>query len=689
MATRWRRAIAATIAALLAAGLLILWWLWPRESQRPWLVLFYVSCDDPEANVERFFLTELRREVLPLGAPSNATFAMLVDRIEGGGEGDDRRKIDGEAGAEDWTRGRLFRVKEGGTLAEERPTWLPEEPDPEMGQSGTLRSFVRFGVEQWGKDRSVALVVCGHGVGARWIGNDVTPSGGDQLTVTELRDALRSGPRLEAVVLYACTMATLETALALPSTRLLVASQELVDATWTGGATPEEAHSYGLDLTACGSLADRPTPSAFATSLIERYFSTNPPPPSSTDEADWARAKTLSSTRLTQPRFLFESTSTAGRVSGALDALSRALNARLRDAATRDTFRTALAAARAAVETFGADPRLVGNGNPPDLVDLSDLAAQVADRVHDDEVDGLCQALEERVAQSCASRAGDDHPRAHGLSIWFPYPIQEGDESAYRELAVCDAWLDTLVLLRASSEPPVPVTYSVEEEAAPPEGKSPAWDGQWSGPGPSSAWIVARSSSGSGELELVMPVRVGDDGVRWTWDGLVPEVRSGPSNARFAFTASRTVDAKQGVVVAVCPATWERPGRPPVPAALEWRLTLSQNATMPASAKFLRCVASTPQGARYVASLRPGDRLRPLRPRTLLPGGRWTLGAAAADQETLVVHGSAAGAPTLALRAARLPAGRWSAGLLLPDAGPAVVVRRNGVVVPPKAQGAN
>ncbi|MCC7139016.1 MAG: hypothetical protein IT460_11390 [Planctomycetes bacterium] len=669
---RLRRWVSVAVAVGLLAILgVLLWWFWPPERERPWLVLCYVCADEADFS-EPFFLDELRREVLPAGVGSEARTVLLVDRhfddTAGPNATDaDAAAIDGESAPYDSRPARLYLVKSDGALAEQEASWLSTTADADMGATETLQSFVHDAVGRWGENRSVALVVCGHGSGTQFVCEDAG-AGGTRLELERLRTALdRADRRLELVVYYACSMATMETCRSTPHTRLLVASQEVVDAV------------MGLDLSVLSRLSSSPRPSEFPPQLTEAYFAASPAPEG--DEPPVADLKTLSTTRLPARTLLERSPPTLAAVNAAFDELCSLLKRRLDDDSARRTTREAVLAAAAAAESFGADPNFTGSAR---VVDLSDFATQLRGRLGD--AGDVCRRIVDGIADACDSQAGRLHPRAHGLSVLLPGELQPGDEQEYRDLGVCSAWLDVLIALRPRDDETEPALYAAEVASSDDErAEKESWESSWSGRTPSGAWFAVHAAA-TAPYATVVPLRRAAGSASTTWNGRVPWTWSGTSKALFAFTGVRSIDAAGGVVVAVAPAVCERAGRAqPIEVALEWELTLSPDSLTPASARFLRCVAQAPsRGARYEFRLRAGDRLRPVLPSRLRASGAWSPGAVSTAPPLVV---SPKGAASLRLEPGALPRGSWRGGVLFSFAPAQAVVRRSGVVVPPKAQG--
>jgi len=356
----------------------------------------------------------------------------------------------------------------------------------------------------------------------------------------------------------------------------------------------------------------------------------------------------------------------------------------LTDASTATRTRDAIFDARAATDTFGADANVGGQEGV--LVDLSDFAMNLSGRVPD--LSDACGRVVAGVDASCESRHGDDHPRAHGLSLYFPETLggnaSGGDEKEYADLGALPSWLRTMTLLRDLPPGESPAYYSAQESAEPPSRDASQWAASWPDRGPAAAWFAFREADAK-SFQAILPVPRGARGLACRWDGRLPWLASGAGRALFPFTAAHAIDPERGIVRAVMPAR-RRPagGGDERDVSLEWRLTLESGSLMPRSATFLRCVGRTPRGAPSMVRLRKGDRLRPYLPTTMRPTGAWTAEPSSAPADEIVVERD--GPEALRLVPAPLPAGTWRGGLILPFAAFTTEIRRNDSVVLPPAR---
>lgn len=195
------------LCVLLAAG-----WTGACAAERT-TVLIYMCGSDLESDVGS--ATADLNEIIRADLPAAGDVRVLV----------------ATGGAESWWTEEISPDRLGiYEVNEEGLTRLEQFPRANMGESDTLRDFLRYGLAQAPAERCL-LVLWGHGMGA--------PGGvcldaryeHDALMPEELRQALREalpgGKRLDAVVFDACLMSDMETAEALYGyADYMVASQE-------------------------------------------------------------------------------------------------------------------------------------------------------------------------------------------------------------------------------------------------------------------------------------------------------------------------------------------------------------------------------------------------------------------------------------------------------------------------------
>lgn len=304
-------------------------------------------------------------------------------------------------GTKEWANDLISPKQLGIYLLESRnPKLVWHEPPRNMGDPETLSFFLNYAVEHYPAD-SYGLILWDHGggpmVGFGW--DEL--HGRDMLTMPELQRALRNSPfqeekRMEWLAFDACLMATVEVgALMRPHARYLISSEELLP-----GA--------GFDYKFLGKLGDTSLRGdEVARHIIDSTFDYYTK--LWTARPERRMSVTLSLTDLDR----------IPQVEQAVDALfsdlQHGLNLRLY---------SQMARFRDASKVYG----IYGTTNDYDLVDLSDLAKQMA-RLYPEEAKQVQEAVQEAVLYNRSNVS-----RSDGLSIYFPFKSKPSYEKAWRDL---------------------------------------------------------------------------------------------------------------------------------------------------------------------------------------------------------------------------------------------------------------
>lgn len=360
----------------------------PGATPGSWTYLVYLLADN---DLEAPALQALD-DLMQIGSAGQVTILAQVDRAEGGSDA-------AIGGLPNFTTTKRVRVERG------QLTELADLGELNLGASGTLSDFVRWGIEAAPADH-YALVLRDHGGGWGRFGADASAQH-DGMSLPELTRSLDvaiaatglRGP-LDLIGFDACLLGTWEVAVALRGrARYLLASEEV-------------APAHGWSHAPVAMLQQGGQPIALGSALIGAYEAR------ARAEGTLARA-TLALTDLNRVRAL----------SDAVAELARALSV-----GGVGEHAVAIGQSRAAVGAFGNVPR----GGGASMVDLRLWALAIAERepALSAFTDELLDALDGAVVDQLAGAAYSD---AGGLSIYFPI-VNAFYQAGYGELDGIDTW---------------------------------------------------------------------------------------------------------------------------------------------------------------------------------------------------------------------------------------------------------
>jgi hypothetical protein len=358
------------------------------EGGQTWTLLVYMIADN---DLEPFGVYDLY-EMMQVGSNDRLEIIVQADRAAG------RFSSDPEIPISDWTSAKRFRVER------DRLVELEDVGEVNMGEAGTLASFVTWGLGQYPADR-VGLILWDHGGGWSSFGGDES-HGMDMLTMAELKQGLDAAfeatgtERLALLGFDACLMATYEVArLMRPYAHYLMASEEVEP-------------GLGWEYEALSALASNPamTPEAFGSSMLPGFKQT-------CDMYDQGGEITLSVLNLNKL--------------GVLDAALDRLAGEIKDSGGEAT----LLRARSGALSFGKNPNPAYDRH---LVDIGELVRGLAqaDGGRSGARDAVLEALQGVVVDKIS---GPATRAASGLSIYLPSNASYYDP-AYGGLRVGGEW---------------------------------------------------------------------------------------------------------------------------------------------------------------------------------------------------------------------------------------------------------
>ena len=267
-----------------------------------------------------------------------------------------------------------------------------------MGEAETLGDFLSWGVETYPADKYMCLLWDHGGGSVSGIAVDEL-HGGDMLNLKELAQGISmAGVQFELVGFDACLMSTMETAAALtPYARYMVASQELEPGTGWDYAdwlsyTAENPTADGLDV---GSR------------ICDGFYA----------KCATVGAESLATLAVTD-------LSRLPALASAFDAMA----AEMKGFTAEPNMLQPLTQAIVRAENYGGNNDSEGYTN---MVDLGDLAL-CAEGVLSETSDAVLAALADAVPYAVA---GAGRQRGHGLSVYVPLAIGEGELDSYASLA--------------------------------------------------------------------------------------------------------------------------------------------------------------------------------------------------------------------------------------------------------------
>lgn len=275
---------------------------------------------------------------------------------------------------------------------------VESQPLADMGKAETLGDFLAWGVKAYPADKYIALLWDHGGGSVAGIAADQLHNG-DMLDLKELAQGISmAGQQFELVGFDACLMSTLETAAALtPYARYMVASQELEPGT-------------GWDYTDWLSyVAENPTVTGLevGSRICDGFYK-------KCAVSGSEGLATLSVTDLSQ----------LPNLAAAFDAMAAEMKGFTAEPSKLQPLTQAITRA----ENYGGNNDAEGYTN---MVDLGDLAV-CAEGILPETGAAVLSALEKAVPHTVA---GAGRQRGHGLSVYVPLSIAEGELDNYAKLA--------------------------------------------------------------------------------------------------------------------------------------------------------------------------------------------------------------------------------------------------------------
>lgn len=349
-----------------------------------WTVLAYMNADN---DLEPYLVEDLNEMEL-VGSGGNLSIVVQADRHPG---------YDASSG--DWNGTRRYRVERDDELRILSSRLLEDLGEVDMGDQGSLRDFLLWGLERF-PARRYMVVLGGHGDGWQGISQDFT-DGNDRLSVDELAGALGAfraarGAPTEVLLLDVCYWAMLETDWALRDEASFIVASEDID--------PSAGQPYGSSL---GALAADPalSPRDLAVRLVEAFreaYSSGGYYPGDSETF------TLSAV----------DTSGLGALAAALDGLCEMA------AGNMSNLSSQLQSARSGVGTYGK----------PEYIDLHDLVTRLRSLSDLDALNGSADAVLAAINATVVAEAhGPLRAASRGISIYFPVR-SSGYRDSYAEL---------------------------------------------------------------------------------------------------------------------------------------------------------------------------------------------------------------------------------------------------------------
>lgn len=360
-----------------------------------WTLMFYMDSDNDLELPQMIDLTEM----MEVGSTAQINLVALVDRNVSGDEDNNYTNAD-VGGLKNWTTAKYLRVEKG------RLKELADLGEINMGDPKNLADFIEHAAKDF-PAKKYSLVFGDHGSGWPGILHD-EGNGEDGLNMTELNSALaratKNVGKLELIGFDACLMANFEVARTVsPYAKYMVASQELEP----GNGWNYVAIMNGLN---ASPVMDGKTLGEGITRSYKNFYSGG-------SQGNRDASITLSLTDLSK-----------------IDALNTAfadLAARnqtiIKTGGREGLLRTARA--RSASEDFGS------RGQGPaaaEFFDMGNYATNLKTLSPDPETKKAADALLAALSAAIVTKvSGAAHPRASGLTIYFPNTSQQLTESGY------------------------------------------------------------------------------------------------------------------------------------------------------------------------------------------------------------------------------------------------------------------
>ncbi len=282
------------------------------------------------------------------------------------------------------------------------------EPLSSMGDSSTLASFLKWGVENY-PARNMGLVIWDHGSGSINGACFDELYDDDSLSLKEMDAALFSvydsmTEPFAFIGFDACLMSTVETAAILAThAKYMIASQELEP-------------GYGWDFTAIGDyLAEHPGagPEELGRVICDSYYAAC--------EAIWSESSaTLALTDLSKIDALISD----------FDALSKDVY----EYVEGDGSYAAMSREVASADNYGGNNRTEGYTNMVDLGGIVDASEAISDKAS-----SVRDAIDQAVVYQVK---GEDHAEACGLSIYYPLELMGSQElSVFKNVCISSYYL--------------------------------------------------------------------------------------------------------------------------------------------------------------------------------------------------------------------------------------------------------
>lgn len=357
-----------------------------------WTLMFYMDSDN---NLESAQLQDLD-EMMAVGSTANINIVVLCDRSVQSSEVDGYtdRSI---GGLPNWTTAKVLLVEKG------RLRELADIGEVNMGDPKNLRDFLKYATAKF-PARRYSLVFGDHGAG--WVGIVSDESAGsDTLDTNELpavlADVTETTGKLDLIGFDACLMANFEAAKSIaPFATTMVGSEEL---------EPGNGWNYTPLMSALTRKPDMDSV-ALAKTVVNTYRDYYLDP----KEGSRDKTVTLSVIDLTRIPELETAVSNLG-----------VYNQSFMKSGGRNTW-LKTARARSRTEEFGVD-----QGSHESLYDLVDYAENIKRENADTNTVQAAEAVINTAKSVVLYKInGEGHPRANGLSIYFP-PDQKSANGEY------------------------------------------------------------------------------------------------------------------------------------------------------------------------------------------------------------------------------------------------------------------
>lgn len=396
------------------------------QATAEWTLMFYMDSDNDLELPQMIDLTEM----MQVGSTAQVNIVVLVDRNASGDEDNNYTNAD-VGGLKNWTTAKYLRVEKG------RLKEIADLGELNMGDPNNLANFVDRSMKDFPAKR-YGLVFGDHGSGWPGILHD-EGNGEDGLTMTELDLALaratKNAGKLELIGFDACLMANFEVARTVsPYAKYMVASQELEP----GSGWNYVAIMNGLN---AAPTVDGKLLGEGITRGYKSFYTAG-------NQGNRDASITLSVIDL-----------------GKIDALNTAFadlaarnQAIIKTGGREGVIRTARA--RSASEDFGSR----GKGpSAAEFFDMGDYAANLKSLSPDPETKKAADALAAALSAAVVTKvSGAAHPRASGLSLYFPNTGKELMASGYNKhpFQAGMKWNGTLmdfagILVNDTSKPPI------------------------------------------------------------------------------------------------------------------------------------------------------------------------------------------------------------------------------------------